>query len=67
MNSRFFSSCSVRACTAIATFERNYKKADRASLLSWDVYTPYADTTLSSIAAETGMSTADIEDRKSVV
>ena len=47
--------------TAIATFERNYKKADRASLLSWDVYTPYADTTLSSIAAETGMSTAELK------
>ena len=46
--------------TAIATFERNYKKADRASLLSWDVYTPYADTTLSSIAAETGISTAEL-------
>ena len=47
--------------TAIATFERNYKKADRASLLSWDVYTPYADTTLSSIAAETGMSTTELK------
>ena len=47
--------------TAIATFERNYKKADRASLLSWDVYTPYVDTTLSSIAAETGMSTAELK------
>jgi len=47
--------------TAISTFERNYKKADRASLLSWDVYTPYADTTLSSIAAETGMSTAELK------
>ena len=47
--------------TAIATFERNYKKADRASLLSWDVYTPYANTTLSSIAAETGMSTAELK------
>lgn len=47
--------------TAIATFERNYKKSDRASLLSWDVYTPYADTTLSSIAAETGMSTAELK------
>ena len=47
--------------TAIATFERNYKKADRASLLSWDVYTPYADTTLSAIAAETGMSTAELK------
>ena len=47
--------------TAIATFERNYKKADRASLLSWDVYTPYADTTLSSIAVETGMSTAELK------
>ena len=47
--------------TAIATFERNYKKADRTSLLSWDVYTPYADTTLSSIAAETGMSTAELK------
>ena len=47
--------------TAIATFERNYKKANRVSLLSWDVYTPYADTTLSSIAAETGMSTAELK------
>ncbi|ASP17154.1 LysM domain protein [Neisseria sp. oral taxon 020 str. F0370] len=47
--------------SAAATFERNYKKADRATLLSWDVYTPYADTDISSIAAETGMSTAEIK------
>ena len=47
--------------SAAAAFERNYKKADRATLLSWDVYTPYADTDISSIAAETGMSTAEIK------
>ena len=46
---------------AAANFERNYKKADRATLLSWDVYTPYANTTLSAIAAETGMNTAELK------
>ncbi|MGF6148624.1 Membrane-bound lytic murein transglycosylase D precursor [Kingella potus] len=47
--------------SAAADFERNYKKADRATLLSWDVYTPYANTTLSSIAAETGMNIAELK------
>ena len=46
---------------AAATFERNYNKADKASLLSWDVYTPYVSTSVASIAAETGMSVAELK------
>lgn len=46
---------------AVATFEKNYRKADPESLLSWDVYTTYANTSLSSIAAETGMSISEIK------
>ena len=38
---------------ATATFERNYNKADKASLLSWDVYTPYVSTSVASIDADT--------------
>ena len=38
---------------AAATFERNYNKADKASLLSWDVYTPYVSTSVASIDADT--------------
>ncbi len=53
---------------AAATFERNYNKADKASLLSWDVYTPYVSTSVASIAAETGMSVAELKSlRRSVL
>lgn len=46
---------------AAATFERNYKQADKASLLSWDVYTPYVSTSIANIATETGMSVAELK------
>ncbi|MDO4878935.1 MAG: LysM peptidoglycan-binding domain-containing protein [Neisseria sp.] len=46
---------------AAERFERNYKLADKGSLLSWDVYTPYASVSLGSIAAETGMSVAELK------
>ncbi len=42
-------------------FERNYKQADKGTLLSWNVYTPYASTTLNDIAAETGMSVGELK------
>ncbi|WP_274584289.1 LysM peptidoglycan-binding domain-containing protein [Neisseria leonii] len=42
------------------TFERNYSKADKNTLLSWDVYTTYTHTGLSAIAAETGMSVGEL-------
>ncbi|QEY23333.1 lytic transglycosylase [Neisseria animalis] len=47
--------------SAVDTFEKNYRNADPDSLLSWDIYTPYSKTSLSSIAAETGMSIAEIK------
>ena len=47
--------------TAAATFEKNYRNASPDTLLSWDVYTPFSTTSLSSIAAETGMSVAEIK------
>ncbi|MCF7520792.1 LysM peptidoglycan-binding domain-containing protein [Neisseria sp. ZJ106] len=46
---------------AVATFERNYRNADPGGLLSWDIYTPFSNTSLSSIAAETGMSIAELK------
>ncbi len=46
--------------SAAGTFERNYSNADKDSLLSWDVYTTYTNTGLSSIAAETGMSVGEL-------
>ncbi|UOO81148.1 LysM peptidoglycan-binding domain-containing protein [Uruburuella testudinis] len=47
--------------TAAATFEKNYRNAKPETLLSWDVYTPFSSTSLSSIAAQTGMSVAEIK------
>ncbi|PSJ80270.1 LysM peptidoglycan-binding domain-containing protein [Neisseria iguanae] len=47
--------------TAAATFEKNYRNAKPETLLSWDVYTSFSNTRLSSIAAETGMSVAEIK------
>lgn len=46
---------------AVATFENNYRHADPKTLVSWDVYTPYATTNLSSVAEETGMSVAELK------
>ena len=48
--------------TSVASsFERNYRNAKPESLLSWDVYTPYTTTSISSIAAQTGMSVGEIK------
>ncbi|MDO4641201.1 MAG: LysM peptidoglycan-binding domain-containing protein [Neisseria sp.] len=47
--------------TAVATFEKNYKKADKATLLSWDVYKTQDATSLASIAAETGTSLSELK------
>ncbi|MRN39378.1 lytic transglycosylase [Neisseria sp. N95_16] len=46
--------------SAAATFEKNYRNAKPETLLSWDVYTSFSNTRLSDIAAETGMSVAEI-------
>lgn len=47
--------------SAANTFEKNLKKASPSTLLSWDVYTPFTSTSISSIAAETGMSVSEIK------
>ncbi|WP_165007989.1 LysM peptidoglycan-binding domain-containing protein [Neisseria yangbaofengii] len=47
--------------SAAATFEKNYRNAKPETLLSWDVYTSFSNTHLSAIAAETGMSVAEIK------
>lgn len=47
--------------SAAATFEKNYRNAKPESLLSWDVYTSYGNTTLNAIASETGMSVAELK------
>ena len=47
--------------SAAATFEKNYRNAKADTLLSWDVYTSYGSTSLSSIAAQTGMSVSEIK------
>lgn len=46
--------------SAAANFEKNYRNAKPETLLSWDVYTSFSNTRLSDIAAETGMSVAEI-------
>lgn len=47
--------------SAAETFEKNYRNAKPETLLSWDVYTSFNNTRLSDIAAETGMSVAEIK------
>ncbi|MDO5638797.1 MAG: LysM peptidoglycan-binding domain-containing protein [Neisseria sp.] len=46
---------------AVSAFEKNYRNAKPETLLSWDVYTSYGSTSLSSIAAQTGMSVSEIK------
>ncbi|STZ76527.1 LysM peptidoglycan-binding domain-containing protein [Bergeriella denitrificans] len=46
---------------SVSRFEKNYRNAEPDTLLSWDIYTPYSNTSLNSIAAETGMSVAEIK------
>lgn len=47
--------------SAVGKFEKNYQKADKASLLSWDVYQTQGYTDLASIAAETGTSLSELK------
>ncbi len=46
---------------AVSAFEKNYRNAKPDTLLSWDVYTSYANTNLANIAAQTGMSVSEIK------
>lgn len=46
---------------AASTFEKNYRNAQPDTLLSWDLYTSYGNTSLNKIAAETGMSINEIK------
>lgn len=47
--------------SAVSAFERNYRAANKADLLSWDIYTAYSSTSLSDIAAQSGMSVSEIK------
>ena len=45
---------------AVSTFEKNVRNANPETLLSWDVYTTLSNSTLNAIAADTGMSVAEL-------
>ncbi|PIT52115.1 hypothetical protein BHC44_07660 [Snodgrassella alvi] len=47
--------------TAVNTFERNYRSADKSSLLSWNVFKAFTPTSVADLAAQTGMSSAEIK------
>lgn len=47
--------------TAVNTFERNYRSADKSSLLSWNVFKAFTPTRVADLAAQTGMSSAEIK------
>lgn len=47
--------------TAVNTFERNYRKADKNTLVSWDVYKAYSATNIADLASKSGMSTFEIK------
>lgn len=47
--------------TSVSAFERNYRQANKEALLSWDVYTAYSSTSLSDLAAQSGMSVSEIK------
>lgn len=47
--------------TAVNTFERNYRNADKSSLLSWNIFKAFAPTSVADLAAQTGMSSAEIK------
>lgn len=47
--------------SSVSTFEKNYSKADKSSLLSWNVYQTQGMTSLASIAAETGTSLSELK------
>ncbi len=46
---------------SVASFEKNYRNANPDTLLSWNIYTSRNNTSLNAIAAETGMSVAEIK------
>ncbi|MFS6936991.1 lytic transglycosylase [Neisseria animaloris] len=46
---------------ATSTFEKNYRNARPETLISWDLYTAGGKTRLSKIAAEAGMSVAELK------
>lgn len=46
---------------ATSTFEKNYRNAKSDELLSWNVYTAGGKTSLNRIAAEAGMSVAELK------
>ena len=46
---------------AVSVFEKNYRQANKDELLSWDVYTAYSSTSLTDIAAKSGMSVSEIK------
>lgn len=47
--------------TAVNTFERNYRNADKNTLLSWNIFKAYSTTSVADLAAQTGMSSAEIK------
>lgn len=46
---------------AVHTFENNYRKADKNSLLSWNLYTAITKTNLTDLAQQSGMSVDEIK------
>lgn len=42
-------------------FEKNYHSVDPKTLLSWDIYTSYMDSSLAEIAEKTGMSLSELK------
>lgn len=47
--------------SAVSAFEKNVRNAKPETLLSWDVYTTLSNSTLNAIAADTGMSVAELK------
>lgn len=47
--------------SAVSAFEQNVRNANPETLLSWDVYTTLSNSTLNAIAADTGMSVAELK------
>jgi membrane-bound lytic murein transglycosylase D len=47
--------------TAVNTFEHNYRNADKNNLLSWNIFKAFTPTSVTELAAQTGMSSAEIK------
>ncbi|MDF7675898.1 LysM peptidoglycan-binding domain-containing protein [Neisseriaceae bacterium ESL0693] len=47
--------------SAVKTFERNYRQADKNSLLSWNIYTADQPIRIMELAEQTGMNISDIK------